>query len=58
MAQGRSVWRNSQSLTGTYSVHASRGDYLSLSLGYVRGPAISPGVSDALTFTANRGLYL
>jgi hypothetical protein len=30
----------------------------SLSLGYVRGPALSPRVDDALTFTVNRGLYL
>jgi porin len=57
-AQGRSVWRHSSSLTGTYSLHPSRGNYLSLSLGYVRGPAISPRVHDALTFTANWSLYL
>jgi hypothetical protein len=32
--------------------------YLSLSLGYGRGPAISPRVADTLTFTANWSLYL
>jgi porin len=58
VAQGRTVWRNSPSLTGTYTLHASRGDYLSLSLGYVRGPAISPRVPAALVFTANWSLYL
>ena len=57
-AQGKTVWRSSSSLTGTYTIHVSRGGYLSLGLGYVRGPAISPGVADALTFTANLGLYL
>jgi porin len=58
VAQGRSVWRSSRSLTGTYTVHAARGTYLSLSLGYVRGPAISPRVDDTLTFTANWSLFL
>jgi porin len=58
LAQGRSVWRSSTSFTGTYTIHAWRGNYLSLSLGYVRGPALSPRVDDALTFTANWSLYL
>lgn len=57
-AQGRTVWRKSLSLTGTYTVHASRGNYLSLSLGYVRGAAITPRVDDSLTFTANWSLYM
>jgi porin len=57
-AQGKTVWRSSRSLTGTYTLHAARGNYLSLSLGYVRGPALSPRVKDALTFTANWSLYL
>jgi porin len=57
-AQDKTVWRSSTSLTGTYTVHAARGNYLSLSLGYVRGPAISPRVKDALTFTVNWSLYL
>jgi porin len=57
-AQGHSVWRSSTSLTGTYTVHAARGNFLSFSLGYSRGAAISPRVHDALTFTANWGLYL
>jgi porin len=58
VAQDKTVWRNSPSLTGTYTLHASRGNYLSLSLGYVRGPALSPRVPAALVFTANWSLYL
>ena len=57
-ALGRTVWRSSTSLTGTYTLHAARGNYVSLSLGYVRGPALSPRVDDTLTFTVNWGLYL
>ncbi len=58
IAQGKTVWRSSSSLTGTYNLHFARGNYLSLSLGYVRGPALSPRVDDTLTFTLNWGLYL
>ena len=57
-AQGKTVWRSSPSLTGSYSVHVSRGNYLTLGLSYVRGPAITPRVPDTLTFTATWGLYL
>lgn len=58
IAQGKTVWRSSSSLTGTYNLHFARGNYLSLSLGYVQGPALSPRVDDTLTFTLNWGLYL
>ncbi|MBL8139798.1 MAG: carbohydrate porin [Acidobacteria bacterium] len=58
VAQGRSVWRNAPSLTGTYTLHPARGNYLSLSLGYVRGAAITPRVKAPLVFTANWSLYL
>jgi porin len=58
ITQGRTVWRSSSSLTGTYTLHVTRGNYLSLSLGYVRGPALSPRVDDTLTVTANWSLYL
>lgn len=57
LAQGKTVWRSSPSLTATYSMHVSRGTYLTLALGYVRGAAISPRVADAVTFTAQWGLY-
>jgi porin len=56
-AQGRSVWHASPSVTGNYSVHVSRGNYLTLALGYVRGAAITPRVADSLTFTSNWGFY-
>jgi hypothetical protein len=58
VAQGKTVWRSSASLTGTYTLHAARGNYLSLSLGYGRGAAMSPRVADTLTVTVNWGLYL
>jgi hypothetical protein len=58
VAQGRSIWHDSRSLTGTYTIHVAPGDYLSLSLGYVRGPALTPRVANTLTFTANWSLYL
>ena len=57
-AQGKSYWPNSRSLTGTYTLHLSRGSYLSLSAGYQRGAAITPRVKDALTTTAYWILYL
>jgi hypothetical protein len=57
VAQGKTVWRDSPSFTGTYTLHASRGNYLSLSLGYVRGAAITPRVDDTLVFTAYWSLY-
>ena len=57
-AQGKTVWQSSPSLAGSYSFHAARGNYLTLGLSYVRGPAITPRVADTLTFTATWGLYL
>jgi len=57
-AQGKSCWTSSRSLTGTYTLHLSRGNYLSLSAGYQRGAAITPRVKDALTTTAYWILYL
>lgn len=57
-AQGRTAWTNSKSLTGTYTLHLSRGNYLSLSAGFQRGAAITPRVRNALTTTAYWILYL
>jgi porin len=57
-AQGKTVWRSSPSFAGSYSLHLSRGNYLTLGLSYVRGAAITPRVEDTLTFTASWGLYL
>jgi porin len=56
-ARGKTFWRSSSSFTGSYSIHVSHGNYVSLGLGYVRGPAITPRVADTLTVTANWGLY-
>ncbi len=56
-ALGQTVWRGSVSFTGGYSIHVSRGNYLSLGLGWVRGAAITPRVKDTLAFTANWGVY-
>ena len=56
-AQGKTVWHSSPSLTGSYSIHVSQGNYLTVGLGYVRGAAITPRVADSLTFTANWGTY-
>lgn len=56
-SQGETVWPNSTSFTGSYSLHVLPGNYVSLGLGYVRGAAITPRVPDTLTFTVNWGLY-
>jgi porin len=52
VANGTSVWRNSASLTASYNLHLAPGNYLSIGLSYIRGPAIKPRVDDALTFAA------
>jgi porin len=56
-AQGKTVWHNSPSVTGSYSMHVSRGNYLTVGLGWVRGAAITPRVADSLTLTVNWGVY-
>jgi porin len=50
LAAGNTVWHNSNSVTGSYSIHVSRGNFVSLGLSYVTGPAIAPRVNNALTF--------
>ncbi len=57
VADGKTVWRAGTTLTGSYSLHASRGNYLSLGLSYVYGPAITPRVPSALNFIANWSLF-
>ena len=51
VAQGKSVWRNSTTLTGSYNFHVSRGTYLSAGLSYHAGPNITPRAPNALIFT-------
>jgi hypothetical protein len=38
-------------------MHVSRGNYLTVGLGWVRGAAITPRVADSLTLTVNWGVY-
>jgi porin len=57
VASGKTVWRNSGSLTGSYNIHLARGNYLSLGLSYIRGAAITPRVDDALTFAASYTVF-
>jgi len=57
VAEGNTVWRAGTTLTGSYSLHASRGDYLSLGLGYANGPAIAPRVPSALNVLATWSLF-
>lgn len=56
-AAGKSFWRASDSVTGSYTVHVAPGTYFSLGLSYVNGPAITPKVPSALTFTAQTSLF-
>lgn len=57
VAQGKTVWRNGASVTGSYNIHVAPGNFLSLGLSYLRGPAITPRIDDALTFSATYMLY-
>lgn len=57
VSQGKTVWRNGASLTGSYNIHIAPGNYMSLGLSYLRGPNITPRVDDALTFSAMYTMY-
>lgn len=57
LSQGKTVWRASTTLTGSYSLRVARGDYLSMGLGYDFGPAITPRVPSALNLIANWTLF-
>lgn len=57
VSQGKSVWRAGTTVTGSYSLHASRGNYVSLGMSYLYGPAITPRVPNALNVTANWTLF-
>jgi porin len=56
-AAGKSVWRSSASLTGSYSLRVRSGQYLTVGLSYIHGPAITPRVNDPLTFAANYAVF-
>ncbi len=57
MAQGKTVWRNASTVTGSYNLHLSRGVYLSAGLSYHAGPDITPRVSNGLIFSAIVNLF-
>jgi porin len=57
VADGKTVWRAGTTLTGSYSLRASPGNYVSLGLSYVYGPALTPRVPNAFTFIANWSLF-
>jgi porin len=57
VADGKTVWRNSASLTGSYSLRVCSGQYLSAGLSYIHGPAITPRVNDALTFATSYSVF-
>jgi porin len=56
-AGGKTVWRSSASLTGSYALRVSSGQYLSIGLSYIHGPAITPRVNDALTFATSYTVF-
>jgi porin len=52
VASGKTVWRNSPSVTSSYAYRVAPGQYLNVGLTYIRGAAITPRVKDAMTFSA------
>lgn len=57
VAGGKTVWRAGTTVTGSYSLRTGPGSYLCLGVGYLHGPAITPRVPSALTFTAGWNLF-
>lgn len=57
VSEGKSVWRAGSTVTGSYSLHALPGNYLSLGMSYVHGPAITPHVPNALNVIANWSVF-
>jgi porin len=56
-AQGKSFWRNTSSITGSYTVRASRGVYFSMGVGYIAGPAVTPHGKNALVATVAPAIF-
>lgn len=52
VAQGKTVWRNASTVTGSYNLHLARGAYLSTGLSYHAGPDITPRDPNGLIFSA------
>jgi porin len=57
VAEGKTVWRSGTSFTGSYSILVAPGVHVSVGLSYIHGPAITPRVSDTLTFTAGYTVF-
>jgi porin len=57
VASGKTVWRNSVSFTGSYAIRVHPGQYMNIGLSFVRGPAITPRVDDALTFSTSYRVF-
>ena len=57
VAGGKTVWRNSASVTGSYSLRVSRGHFLTVGMSYIHGPALTPRIDDALVFTASDSVF-
>ncbi|MGB8262158.1 MAG: carbohydrate porin [Terracidiphilus sp.] len=56
-AAGKTVWRDSASVTGSYSMRMRPGQYLSAGLSYIHGPAITPRADDALIFATTYTVF-
>jgi len=56
-ATGKTVWRNSASLTGSYALRVHSGQYLNAGLSYIHGAAITPRVNDPLVFAATYTVF-
>lgn len=48
-ARGKTFWRNSNSLTASYTFRIARGTYLSGGVSFVAGPSVTPRAPNALT---------
>jgi len=57
VASGKTVWRNSASVTGSYALRVHPGQYMNIGLSYVHGPAITPRVGDALNFSTSYSVF-
>jgi hypothetical protein len=57
VAAGQPFWRSSNSVTGSYTARVARGTYLGFGLSYVNGPAATPKVPAALTFTSQTSVF-
>lgn len=57
VAQGKTVWRSGSTLTGSYALHVSAGNFASFGMTYLYGPAITPRVPSALNFLVSWTTY-